>query len=60
MYKNIPCSIIYNNIKLYTTQRSITVETVTLGLLWWFSGHDSKLPMQGAPVRSLVRELDPA
>ena len=27
------------------------------GLSWWFSGYDSMLPMQGAEVRSLVREL---
>ena len=29
------------------------------GLPWWPSGLDSALPMQGAQVRSLVRELDP-
>ena len=29
------------------------------GLLWWSSGWDSALPMQGTPVQSLVRELDP-
>ena len=26
---------------------------------WWSSGSDSTLTMQGAGVRSLVRELDP-
>ena len=31
----------------------------TEGLPWWFSGEDSLLLMQGARVRSLVRELDP-
>ena len=30
------------------------------GLPWWRSGQASTLPMQGARVRSLVRELDPA
>ena len=30
-----------------------------LGLPWWHSEYDSKLPMQGSQVRSLVRELDP-
>ena len=30
------------------------------GLPWWSSGLDSKLPVQGAWVRSLVRELHPA
>ena len=30
------------------------------GLPWWSSGQDSKLPVQGAQVWSLVRELDPA
>ena len=30
------------------------------GLPWWPWGEDSKLPKQGAWVRSLVRELDPA
>ena len=30
------------------------------GLPWWSSGKDSKFPKQGAQVRSLVRELDPA
>ena len=30
---------------------------VALGLLWWSSGEDSQLPLQGAQVRSLVREL---
>ena len=29
------------------------------GFPWWSSGSDSKLPMQGAQVQSLVRELDP-
>ena len=28
-----------------------------MGLPWWFSGLDSVLPMQGAQVQSLVREL---
>ena len=27
------------------------------GLPWWSGGKDSALPMQGAQVRSLVREL---
>ena len=27
------------------------------GLLWWCSGYDSELPVQGAWVQSLVREL---
>ena len=31
----------------------------TEGLPWWFRGKDSSLPMQGAQVQSLVRELDP-
>ena len=35
---------------------SIT-EVKEWGLLWWPSGRDSMLPMQGAWVRSLVREL---
>ena len=30
-----------------------------LGLPWWSSGWDFTLPVQGAWVRSLVRELDP-
>ena len=29
------------------------------GLPWWSSGYDSALPMQGAWVRFLARELDP-
>ena len=29
------------------------------GLPWWRSGQDSMLPVQGARVQSLVRELDP-
>ena len=29
------------------------------GFLWWSSGGDSVLPMQGTRVQSLVRELDP-
>ena len=29
------------------------------GRPWWHSGKDSKLPMQGNWVRSLVRELYP-
>ena len=32
---------------------------MVLGLPSWRSGKDSVLPMQGAQVRSLVRELDP-
>ena len=30
-----------------------------LELPWWSSGYDSMLPMWGAWVESLVRELDP-
>ena len=29
------------------------------GFPWWSTGSDSMLPMQGAQVQSLVRELDP-
>ena len=29
------------------------------GFPWWVTGSDSMLPMQGAQVQSLVRELDP-
>ena len=29
------------------------------GFLWWFSGYDFELPIQGACVPSLVREADP-
>ena len=29
------------------------------GLPWWASGWDSELPIQGAQVPSLIRELDP-
>ena len=36
------------------------VKTILRGLPWWSSGQDSALPMQGARVRSLVGELDPA
>ena len=32
---------------------------VSQGLPWWVSGQDSMLPIQGAQVQSLVRELDP-
>ena len=31
-----------------------------VGIPWWSSDWDSELPMQGAWVRSLVRELDPS
>ena len=31
---------------------------VVQGLAWWTSGYDSMRPVQGAWVRSLVRELD--
>ena len=31
--------------------------SINLGLSWWSSGEDSVLPLQGAQVRSLVREL---
>ena len=30
-----------------------------LGLPWWSSGQDSAVPVQGAQILSLVRELDP-
>ena len=33
--------------------------STVLGLSWRSSGYDSVLPMQGAQVQSLVRELDP-
>ena len=29
------------------------------GLSWWSSGWDPALPVQGAQVQSLVRELEP-
>ena len=29
------------------------------GFPWWVTGSDSMLPMQGAQVQSLIRELDP-
>ena len=32
---------------------------VSQGLPWCSSGQDSTLPIQGAQVQSLVRELDP-
>ena len=32
-------------------------KTIIVGLPWWSSGWDSVLPLQGAWVRSLVREL---
>ena len=32
---------------------------VLQGLPWWPNGQDSMLPMQGAQVQFLVRELDP-
>jgi len=31
----------------------------TQGHSWWLGGKDSVLPMQGAQIPSLVRELDP-
>ena len=31
----------------------------SVGIPWWSNDWDSKLPMQGTWVRSLVRELDP-
>ena len=33
------------------------LKALDLGLTWWSSSSDSPLPMQGAQVRSLVREL---
>ena len=35
------------------------LKRITSGLRLWHSGEDSTLPMQGARVQSLVRELDP-
>ena len=35
-----------------------TLKYTVIGLPWWSSGKDSALPMQGAWVLSLVRELD--
>ena len=34
------------------------IKNYTLGTSWWSSGQDSTLPMQEAPVRYQVRELD--
>ena len=34
------------------------IKKVFWGLPRWSSGYDSALPMQGAQVQSLVRELD--
>ena len=42
-----------------TDQDMIAIKKIVWELLWWHSGWDSTLPMQGAWVRSLVRELDP-
>ena len=38
----------------------LCLKNVCGGLPWWSSGKGSVLPMQGAWVRSLVRELDPS
>ena len=35
----------------------IKKKKIRQGLSWWSSGYNSMLPMQGAEVRSLVREL---
>ena len=35
------------------------IKKVKEGLLWWSSGQDSALPMQGTKVQPLFRELDP-
>ena len=32
-------------------------EISSLGLPWWFSGYDSMLPLQGAQLQTLFREL---
>lgn len=37
--------------------RKNSFKKVALGLLWWSSGEDSQLPLQGAQVRSLVMEV---
>ena len=44
------------NKKLLT---NLVILRLMLGLPWWSSGWDSALPMQGAWVRSLDKELDP-
>ena len=38
---------------------SVHLQNYSRALPWWRSGWDSALPMQGARVRSLARELDP-
>ena len=34
----------------------ISISVTTVGIPWWSSGWDSRLPSQGAQVHSLVRE----
>ena len=45
----------------FNSQIRISVAKVNKvqGLPWWSSGQDFMLPMQGAQVQLLVRELDP-
>ena len=44
---------------IYSKKKILVIETVVTGTPWWSSGYDSTLPVQGAWVGSLVRELDP-
>lgn len=37
----------------------LCLKILRLGLLWWSSGYDSTLPMQGGQVWPLVSKLDP-
>ena len=45
---------------LKRTETYVHTKTCKQRLPWWSSGWDPTLPTQGAQVRSLVRELDPA
>lgn len=37
--------------------RKNSFKKVALGLLWWSSGEDSQLPLQGAQVRSQIGKI---
>ena len=56
---NLPClkQLFLNSSGSFVVFAVLLLLKVIKGLTWWSSGYDFMLPMQGARVRSPVREL---
>ena len=53
-----PWASFHVQVSIYSLEKYL-FKSFVQGLLWWSSGLDSILPMQGVKVQFLVRELNP-